>query len=158
MRNGGSTAWAIRGSTWRVASFDAEIMDRRLQLHGNSENAAFSLVAEIAVDHFATIEATREAAAEARNKRRQEHERAVAKEHSGLGCNIMVGVRSRRACVRAFVMRACVHGTLRPLAHETSNAHAASALARQELDELSIEKVRDLIEEARARIAALPAE
>jgi hypothetical protein len=133
--------------------FDAEIMHRRLQLHRNSENAAFSLVAEIAVDHFAKIEATREAAAEAREQRRQEYNRAVAQEHSGLGRKLMVGVRvCVRACVRVCTAR-CGRSCTKRL-----TPMLASALARQELEELSIENVRDLIDEARARIAALSAE
>ena len=76
--------------------FDAEIMAQRLANHDNSWPAAHSLVAENAVEHFARIDAAREAAVKARDDRRRRRECAIDQEHIALGRAIAMMVRSAR--------------------------------------------------------------
>ena len=76
--------------------FDAEVMAQRLKNHDNSWPAAHSLVAENAVEHFARIDAAREAAVKARDDRRRRREGAIDQELSALGRAIAMMVRSAR--------------------------------------------------------------
>ena len=76
--------------------FDAEIMAQRLKNHANSWNAAHSLVAENAVEHFTRIDAALEAAVRARDERRRRREGAIDQEYSALGRAIAMMVRSAR--------------------------------------------------------------
>ena len=76
--------------------FDAEIMAQRLANHANSWAAAHWLVVENAVEHFAKIDAAREAAVKARDDRRRRREGAIDQELSALGRAIAMMVRSAR--------------------------------------------------------------
>ena len=76
--------------------FDAEVMAQRLKNHDNSWPAAHWLVAENAVEHFARIDAAREAAVKARDDRRRRREGAIDQELSALGRAIAMMVRSAR--------------------------------------------------------------